>query len=82
MTFNFNKNICGQLSSNGGLTLCEDLMIKFQFIDLAEKLLKFDDQRKCCQHSNSSILKQLVLQIIAGYSTDSAETFFDRRAAF
>lgn len=80
MAFNFNKNILisntgGQLSSDGGLTLCVELMAKFQFTNLADKLLRFNDQRRYCQHSNSSILKQLILQIIAGYSTDSAATF-------
>ncbi|WP_047767740.1 transposase, partial [Limosilactobacillus panis] len=87
MAFNFNKNILvshtgGQLSSDGGLTLCVELMAKFQFTNLADKLLRFNDQRQYCQHSNSSILKQLILQIIAGYSTDSAATFLEKEPLF
>lgn len=79
MAFSFNKNILeshtgGQLSSDGGLTLCVELMVKFQFTNLADNLLKFNDHRQYCRHSNSSILMQLVLQIIAGYNTDSAAT--------
>lgn len=79
MAFSFNKNILashtgGQLSSDGGLTLCVELMAKFQFTNLADNLLKFNDHRQYCRHSNSSILMQLVLQIIAGYNTDSAAT--------
>ncbi|MCT3560629.1 hypothetical protein EFR99_09655 [Lentilactobacillus buchneri] len=62
MALNFNKNILvshtgGQLSSDGGLTLCVELMAKFQFTILADKLLRFNDQRRYCQHSNSSILR-------------------------
>ena len=79
MAFSFNKNILashtgGQLSSDGGLTLCVELMAKFQFTNLADNLLKFNDHRQYCRHSNSSILMQLVMQIIAGYNTDSAAT--------
>ena len=54
--------------------MCVELMAKFQFTNLADNLLKFNDHRQYCQHSNSSILMQLVLQIIAGYNTDSAAT--------
>uniref|UniRef100_UPI002286E83D transposase n=1 Tax=Liquorilactobacillus vini TaxID=238015 RepID=UPI002286E83D len=72
----------GQLSSDGGLTLCVELMEKFQFTNLADKLLRLNDQRQYCQHSNSSILKQLILQIIAGYSTDSAVTFVEKEPLF
>lgn len=87
MALNFNKNILvshtgGQLSSDGGLTLCVELMAKFQFTILADKLLRFNDQRRYCQHSNSSILKQLILQIIAGYSADSAATFLEKEPLF
>ncbi len=54
MAFNFNKNILvshtgGQLSSDGGLTLCVELMEKFQFTNLADKLLRLNDQRRYCQ---------------------------------
>lgn len=87
MALNFNKNILvshtgGQLSSDGGLTLCVELMAKFQFTILADKLLRFNDQRRYCQHSNSSILKQLILQIIAGYSADSAATSLEKEPLF
>ena len=79
MTFRFNKNIQashtgGQLSSDGGLTLCAELMAKFHFTQLAHRLLHVNDQRQYYRHHNSSILQQLILQLIAGYRNDSAAT--------
>src|SRR5699024_6683850 len=37
-----------------------------------EAIVLFKENRKYWMHSNHKILKQLVLQIIAGYDTDSA----------
>ena len=55
MAFSFNKNILAshtgsQLSSDGGLTLCVELMAKFQFTNLADNLLKFNDRNTCLHY--------------------------------
>ena len=37
-----------------------------------KKIVRFNDSRKYWTHTNHKLLKQLVLQIVAGYNTDSA----------
>ncbi len=73
----FNKNLHvshtgGRLSSDSGLVLVDELMDAFQFTKYSENIVTFDEGRKYWTHTNDKILKQLVLQIIAGYDTDSA----------
>lgn len=73
----FNKNLHvshtgGRLSSDSGLVLVDELMDVFQFTKYSENIVTFDEGRKYWTHTNDKILKQLVLQIIAGYDTDSA----------
>ena len=73
----FNNNLTvshhgGQLSSDSGLVLVDELMDAFQFTQLSKKVVKFKDSRKYWTHTNQKVLKQLILQIIAGYPTDSA----------
>ena len=73
----FNSNLIvshdgGRLSSDSGLILIDELMDAFQFTQLSEEIVLFNDSRKYWMHSNHKILKQLVLQIVAGYNTDSA----------
>jgi len=73
----FNDNIIishegGHLSSDSGLTLVKELMDTFGFSDLAKQHLTIQDMRSYVTHENSSILEQLVLQLIAGYSTDTS----------
>lgn len=73
----FNNNLIvtydgGQLSSDSGLVLVDELMDALQFTQLSEKVVKFKDNRKYCTHTNPKVLKQLILQIIAGYPTDSS----------
>ena len=62
----------GRLSSDFGLVLIDEMMDVFQFTQLAEKIVTFQDDRKYWTHTNHKLLKQLILQIIAGYDTDSA----------
>ena len=73
----FNSNLIvshdgGRLSSDSGLILIDELMDAFQFTQLSKKIVQFNDSRKYWTHTNHKLLKQLVLQIIAGYNTDSA----------
>lgn len=73
----FNNNLIvshdgGRLSSDSGLILINELMDAFQFTQLSKKIVRFNDSRKYWTHTNHKLLKQLVLQIVAGYNTDSA----------
>ena len=73
----FNSNLIvshdgGRLSSDSGLILIDELMDAFQFTQLSKKIVRFNDSRKYWTHTNHKLLKQLVLQIVAGYNTDSA----------
>ena len=76
----FNNNLIvshdgGRLSSDSGLILIDELMDAFQFTQLSKKIVRFNDSRKYWTHTNHKLLKQLVLQIVAGYNTDSAANF-------
>ena len=76
-TVKFNNNLIvshdgGRLSSDSGLILIDELMDAFQFTQLSKKIVRFNDSRKYWTHTNHKLLKQLVLQIVAGYNTDSA----------
>ena len=73
----FNSNLIvshdgGRLSSDSGLILIDELMDAFQFTQLSKKIVRFNDSRKYWMQTNHKLLKQLVLQIVAGYNTDSA----------
>ena len=73
----FNNNLIvshdgGRLSSDSGLVLIDELMDAFKFTQLSEDIVTFNDSRKYWTHTNHKILKQLILQIIGGYHTDSA----------
>ncbi len=73
----FNSNLIvshdgGRLSSDSGLILIDELMDAFQFTQLSKKIVRFNDSRKYWTHTNHKLLKQLVLQIVTGYNTDSA----------
>lgn len=50
----------------------DELMDAFHFTQLSEEIITFNDNRKYCKHSNSKILKQLILQITAGYKADTS----------
>lgn len=76
-TVKFNNHLIvshdgGRLSSDSGLVLIDELMDAFQFTQLSEDIVTFNDSRKYWTHTNHKILKQLILQIIGGYNTDSA----------
>ena len=73
----FNNNLIvshdgGRLSSDSGLVLIDELMDAFKFTQLSEDIVTFNDSRKYWTHTNHKILKQIILQIIGGYNTDSA----------
>ena len=62
----------GRLSNYSGLVLIDELMDVFKFTQLSEDIVTFNDSRKYWTHTNHKILKQIILQIVAGYNTDSA----------
>lgn len=62
----------GRLSNDSGLVLIDELMDAFKFTQLSEDIITFNDSRKYWTHTNHKILKQIILQIVAGYNTDSA----------
>lgn len=73
----FNSNITishtgGRLSSDSGLVLVKELMNTFGFSDLAKQLLHLKENRAYFVHDNLSIFEQLIMQLTAGYSTDSS----------
>ena len=76
-TIKFNNSLIvshvgGQLSSDSGLTLMDELMDAFHFTQLSEEIITFNDDRKYCTHTNPKILKQLILQLNAGYKADTS----------
>ena len=76
-TIKFNNSLIishdgGQLSSDSGLTLMDELMDAFHFTQLYEEIITFNDDRKYCTHTNPKILKQLILQLNAGYKADTS----------
>src|SRR5699024_9510698 len=62
----------GQLSSDSGLSLMDELLDAFRFTQLSDEIISFNDNRKYCKHSNPKILKQLILQLNAGYKADTS----------
>ena len=73
----FNNNLHashtgGRLSSDSGLLLVDELMDAFHFEDLIKQLITFKENRRYWTHTNQKILKQMVLQLIAGYKADSS----------
>ncbi|MGX6980275.1 IS1380 family transposase [Vagococcus elongatus] len=84
---NFNPKITmnntgGNLSTDTGLVLVKEFMTKIDFTRQAQQLLHFEDQRKYIHHDNISLLEQLLLQIIAGYSADSSANFLQKDPIF
>lgn len=73
----FNNNLHAshtgdRLSSDAGLLLVDELMDAFHFEDLIKQLITFKENRRYWTHTNQKILKQMVLQLIAGYKADSS----------
>lgn len=73
----FNNNLHashtgGRLSSDSGLLLVDELMDAFHFEDLIKQHITFKENRRYWTHTNQKILKQMVLQLIAGYKADSS----------
>ena len=73
----FNPNVTvshsdGKLSSDPSLILAKDFMDKFEFSQILRQNIQIQDDRLYHVHENESILKQLILQLIAGYPMDSS----------
>lgn len=83
----FNSNITishtgGQLSSDSGLVLVKELMNIFGFSELAKQHIHIEDERAYFTHDNLSILEQFIMQLIAGYSADSAANLLRQDPVF
>lgn len=83
----FNSNIIvnhsgGSLTNDGGLILVNEFMDKLNFSDLATQLVPFQDTRHYCSHTNQKMIKQLILQLIAGYKADAVANFLQADPLF
>lgn len=83
----FNDNILvshtgGHLSSDSGLVLVKEFMTAFQFSELAQNLLRIRDNRAYFTHDNVSILEQIIVQLIAGYSSDASANILRQEPVF
>ncbi|OJF96215.1 IS1380 family transposase, partial [Alkalibacterium sp. 20] len=65
-----------------GLVLVKELMNTFGFSDTADRLLHIKDNRAYHTHDNLDILEQLIMQLIAGYSADSAANLLRQDPVF
>src|SRR5690625_8021605 len=77
ITLDFNRKIKlsndgGSLSSDTGGFLFKEFDDKIGFSKTIAKHLRLKDDRKYFIHSNESILRQKICQIIAGYYEDDA----------
>ena len=73
--FNNNLHVShtgGRLSSDSGLLLVDELMDAFHFEGLIKQHISFKENRQYWTHTNQKILKQMILQLIAGYKADSS----------
>lgn len=77
LDFNSNMTVShsgGNLSSDSVLILVKEFMDKFEFNRILRKNTQIQNNRLYDIQENESILEQIVLQLIAGYSTDSSAT--------
>lgn len=84
---NFNPSLTisnngGTLFTDSGLVVLKLFMEHIHFSTLASQLLHFKDFRKHFKHSNVNILEQLIFQLAAGYSTDSAADYLNKDQVF
>ena len=73
----FNSNMVvsndgGQLSNDAGLLLLFEFLHKIKFDEMLKEFFHLNDSRAYCIHEYEDILKQLIIQLIAGYPQDSA----------
>ena len=83
----FNSNLTisntgGNISNDCGLILVKEFMDSLDFTALSRKHLTIKDARLYHTHTNLSLMEQLIYQIIAGYTTDSAATLLKEDPAF
>lgn len=84
---NFNSKIVvsntgGNLSTDAGLILVKEFMDSIGFTKLANQFLHFKDERHYWIHDNSSLLEQVLFQLIAGYPADSSATLLKEDPIF
>ena len=76
------SNTGGNLSTDSGLILVKEFMESLNFSELSRRFLKIEDDRLYHIHNNLSLMKQLIYQNIAGYSTDSSANLLQQDPIF
>lgn len=76
------SNTGGNLSTDSGLILVKEFMESLSFSELSRRFLKIEDNRLYHTHNNLSLMKQLIYQNIAGYSTDSSANLLQQDPIF
>lgn len=76
------SNDGGQLSNDSGLLLLFEFFHKIKFKELVNELLHIDDSRNYCTHDYIDLFMQVLLQLIAGYSTDSSANWLRHDPVF
>lgn len=72
----------GALSVDGGMVPIVDFLSRSHFTELFDRTLSFKEDRKRIQHTKESILKQVLLQQIAGYAMEDAADSLKNNALF
>lgn len=73
--FLFNKQIKisnngGELANDAGTLLVAEFLHQIHFDQLLRGNLRFQDERKYCTFPLNDLFKQLLFQLLAGYSQD------------
>ncbi|MCA9765306.1 MAG: IS1380 family transposase [Carnobacterium sp.] len=76
------SNTGGNLSTDAGLILIKEFMDSIGFTKLASQFIHFKDERRYWIHDNSSLLEQLLFQLIAGYPADSSANLLKKDPIF
>ena len=76
------SNDGGQLSNDSGLLLLFEFFHKIKFKELVNELLHIDDSRNYCTHDYIDLFMQVLVQLIAGYSTDSSANWLRHDPVF
>ncbi|GBG94269.1 hypothetical protein LFYK43_07280 [Ligilactobacillus salitolerans] len=84
---NFNKNLVisntgGTLTNDGGLLLVSEFMHQINFSQLVKDNLHFQEERKYFKHSKNHLFQQLLMQLLAGYSNDTAANTLAKDVSF
>lgn len=76
------SNDGGQLSNDAGLLLLFEFFHKIKFKELVNESLHINDSRSYCTHDYLDLFMQVLVQLIAGYSTDSSANWLRHDPVF